>query len=94
LNSPPTKSLRSQNKNIGVLPFSLPSRIQKFNLGENYEIKRGAIENSLGIGEHGVTIKYSIETWWEHQNPKIPTIYVFQYSSIYAMVDICFVFKL
>jgi len=94
LNSPPTKSLCSQNKNIGVLPFSLPSRIQKFNLGENYEIKRGVIENSLGIGEHGVTIKYSIETWWEHQNPKIPTIYVFQYSSIYAMVDICFVFKL
>jgi hypothetical protein len=34
------------------------------------------------LGEHGVTIEYSIETWWEHQNPKIPTIYVFQYSSI------------
>ncbi len=23
------------------------------------------------LGEHGVTIEYSIETWWEHQNPKI-----------------------
>lgn len=33
---------------IGVFPFSLPSEIQEFNLGKIYDIKCGAIGNSLG----------------------------------------------